>query len=530
MTFLEYFFPTVILYSQFKIMDRHNCIFLPFIGPLSADSQMAICEVRAYGYRYGQNATTAAEIPLIRNPSDAFLMGNQAYEKELERTAASMHDGISDCKLGVSNWWSYFASSSVGTFDIVHDQTYIVTNVRVILGSTTVSKSYSAKILVGSNLLIATTEGAVSEIMGDNGFAQTTELSIDVSSTIIAQQEVRVMHRLDAANLYASSYCGLAGSLVVAGDVFETYKDMEDPCACQKKCNSNTDCTHWSFCRSPSSSNYRNCDLGASAAVVDDGSIQVLDYVSGEQGKQANINVKLHAKFGPTMTISSSASTTVNILDVCVFLYSIPAPLQKRLEEKMRLIYGRVFSTTVPQSPIVTLNALVELHSADGGQVAFISPAEMQSEFLTPEDKNDMGLSEKVFAVSSIYDFMVGNLIQQCVVEAKDTPKVASWGFTEVAVSGYSGSVAIDPNSIGVEVESVTLCRRTGRGLQGLGSLPKSTVCGIDSQHAANELCAPPQVMAHFEGQGIMSITWLPGCMATIKYQVTRDRSVATST
>jgi len=120
-------------------------------------------------------------------------------------------------------------------------------------------------------------------------------------------------------------------------------------------------------------------------------------------------------------------------------------------------------------------------------------------------------------------DFMISDyLFPNCVKTPSPTQYVSDWGFDPVSSEAYSGGLARTKDSYGVEIESLTMCRRMQTAANALRNLEPSTVCGISKWDFENPTCQPTKLTATWTGNGIR-FKWLPGCKRADKYQLVRD-------
>lgn len=179
---------------------------------------------------------------------------------------------------------------------------------------------------------------------------------------------------------------------------------------------------------------------------------------------------------------------------------------------------------------------VIQIHAGfvvEGGGVPFAvgpgldwyqAPGDLVS--VNAEIRETFGLSDTAHSISGIDSYLISDYLQpNCIRQPSEKSTVEKWGFDPVSTSAYNGGLRRSKDSYGVEIESMTLCRRMQSTTSALRNLAPSTVCGLLSVNSENPTCQPTKFVAEWAGDGIR-FSWLPGCRAATKYQVVRERTV----
>ena len=331
-----------------------------------------------------------------------------------------------------------------------------------------------------------------------------------------AVEYTRQRHRSDSG-----VFCGVGGSPMGVSKTQEVILLDSDPCACKAACEAASSCKHWVYYRSPSHGKYRRCYYGPFSALLDDE--EAIHVVSGskaaasEDGESRELSISV-----------TSAGDNIEIAELAVLDGFLPGATTGSILDHLEKHYVYLTSSEPVAPPVVTLQSGFALEGngtqwAFGPDVDWVQDAS-NHDTLTDAQREEYGLHPLAHALSGTDTYITSDyLIKPCLLASSPRDQVTTWAFDPVRVSAESGGVQRSSDSFGLEIESLTLCRRIGTTSTALNYLPRSTVCGLLSINDENPTCQPTTLVAEWTVIGV-TFKWLPGCRAATKYQIVRDR------
>ena len=426
------------------------------------------------------------------------LSGNAAFFGTAPKTdsdAAAMVDGNTECG----------ERSPKGGKLRVHIP-YPTVPTRVVVHTDTTAEVVGAKVTLGSGPELGTFLS--SAIDGD-----TITLTVpDVTRNIV---RAGVDRRASVLRSDVSSFCGVAGAKRGAGAAIETAEEST-PCDCEALCDSNANCRAWSYVRSPSHENYRTCTI--SAAAVNLGAAAAAALVSGVKDTSTAGN----------RVVTATSSEPFQLAELVVFDAYLPEHVLSAVQDHAELRYYNLLRGDDAPLPTITVHAGFTVES-NGVQWAFGQDTDWDQKNknhdpLTDDQRYAYGLSPLTYAVSGTNTYITSEYLRQgCFKQSSDLNTVTKWAFDPVRTSAYMGNVRRPEDSYGVELETLTICRRMQTATSALRNLPDSTVCGLLNMDDENPTCQPTALEATWTVTGV-TFRWKPGCRAATKYQVVRDR------
>lgn len=197
------------------------------------------------------------------------------------------------------------------------------------------------------------------------------------------------------------------------------------------------------------------------------------------------------------------------IAEIVVFDSYFPASLLSSVVEEMENNYAYLINGDEFEAPTITLHSGFVVES-DGVQWARGDETDWEQDSTSKHNLDDYyrdlwGLNDLSHSVSGIYEYLTTDyLTSPCIVETSNDEFPTHWGFdpiTTTAVDGAGNVRASD--SYGIEIETLSICRRMETTTNALSDLPESTVCGLQSLNDENPTCQPTALSATWQADGV---------------------------
>jgi hypothetical protein len=282
-----------------------------------------------------------------------------------------------------------------------------------------------------------------------------------------------------------------------------------------------------------SSAVMENIRIGGSLAAADEyfhGDIQFIRMWEGDALSDENIYTLYESMSLPKiLTATFKPGLPYEVAEIVVIDSYLPDSVTSLIEQHYGEHYELLFDRTLPL-PTATLHAgfMIEGGDVEWGTAPEITWGQSSQYTVDLDDTSRAfyGLDDQAHSMSGDAEhYLVSDYLQPaCIAQTSATDEVDLWGFDPVSTTAISHSGReIAKGSYGVEIESLTICRRMQTTTSALRSLPDSTVCGLLSYADENPTCQPTKLQAEWSSSGIY-FRWLPGCRAATAYQLVRDR------
>ena len=360
--------------------------------------------------------------------------------------------------------------------------------------------------------------------LGDFGSVTSETATLGVSVDAQDSQTDKYNHLLSkSVSTSAGDGCGVGGSTRIAkAPFFANPQKVNNPCDCQKLCEDFAHCLYWNWDRSASSVDYKTCSLSAFYK----NTLEAIDSFLMVSGGTTKTNGAV--TLGKQLTLTGRKD--FEVASLLVLDGNLPPVLKERiaftLQNQFVYLLYEGLDVELPFPKISVTSGFV---MEGGGTTWATSPKPMtwQHEddgeaLITDELRTELGLSDHAHSLSGEDTYLISDyLAGKCVAETSKTGRTNVWGFDPVTTEGWLAGRKVPSDSFGVEIETLSICRRMTTTAKALADLLPSTICGLDALNDENPTCQPTKFIAKWAGDGI-SFEWLPGCRAAEKYQIVR--------
>eukprot|EP00941_MAST-03F_sp_MAST-3F-sp1_P003154 g3154.t1 len=323
-------------------------------------------------------------------------------------------------------------------------------------------------------------------------------------------------------------------------DNIATYEDSS-PCDCEERCFSTSGCTAWLYDRGANSATYKTCFLTDATSLSTLESTSAFGLIGGSTTSSttsSSSSASYVASNNSARSLeaeSSDGSNSFEIAEVAVFDVFLPQSSLAAIQSHVETLYNQLILGSSAELPTITVEAGFKVESdnsssgngaAEWGIASAVSWASNSEWFSLVTDTllSNYGLSELTYGVTSTY-VLSDSLTDACITAVSDADSTTHWALDPALTSAHDGDVERASDTYGVDIESLTICRRVSESEYGLREMDDTDICGLASINDENSTCQPTDLHATWQ-EGAVTFVWSPGCKAAKHYQLIKNRGI----